>query len=111
MRIGEGDAIRRELLRTYASAEPVARIDSPHAYPFERGLTLWLCRDRKVPFARIVQHLMPFFVSRQTFIALTDPAKITTVVVWTTNEIYDAWRASPQRAAAGASRRRRLQVS
>ena len=23
--------------------------------------------DRKVPFARIVQHLMPFFVSRQTF--------------------------------------------
>ena len=50
-RIGEVGAIRRELLRTYASAEPVARIDSPHAYPFERGLTLWLCRDRKVPFA------------------------------------------------------------
>ena len=40
------------------------------------------------------------FISRQTLIALADPAKITTLVVWTTNEIYDAWRASPQRAAA-----------
>ena len=29
-----------------------------------------------------------------------DPAKITTLVVWTSNDIYDAWRASPQRAAA-----------
>src|SRR5215813_138992 len=40
------------------------------------------------------------FVSRQTLIALADPAKITTLVVWTSNEIYDAWRASPQRAVA-----------
>ena len=46
------------------------------------------------------QSRAPGFVSRQTFIALSDPAKITTVVVWTTNEIYDAWRASPQRTAA-----------
>ena len=46
------------------------------------------------------QSRAPGFVRRQTFIALSDPAKITTVVVWTTNEIYDAWRASPQRAAA-----------
>ena len=46
------------------------------------------------------------FVSRQTLIALADPAKITTLVVWTTSEIYDAWRVSPQRAAAmkGADR-------
>jgi heme-degrading monooxygenase HmoA len=29
-----------------------------------------------------------------------DPTKITTLVVWTSNEIYDAWRASPARAAA-----------
>jgi heme-degrading monooxygenase HmoA len=40
------------------------------------------------------------FVSRQTFIALADPAKISTLVVWTSNDIYDAWRASPERAAA-----------
>jgi heme-degrading monooxygenase HmoA len=46
------------------------------------------------------QSKAPGFVSRQTLIALADPAKITTLVVWTTNDIYDAWRASPQRAAA-----------
>ena len=40
------------------------------------------------------------FVSRQTLYALTDPTKITTLVVWTSNDIYDAWRASPARAAA-----------
>lgn len=52
------------------------------------------------------QSKAPGFVSRQTLIALADPAKITTLVVWTTNEIYDAWRVSPQRAAAmsGADR-------
>ena len=52
------------------------------------------------------QSKAPGFVSRQTFIALADPAKITTLVVWTSNDIYDAWRASPQRAAAmsGADR-------
>ncbi len=45
------------------------------------------------------------FKSRQTFHSLADPAKITTVVVWESNEIYDAWRASPERtvAMAGAS--------
>jgi heme-degrading monooxygenase HmoA len=46
------------------------------------------------------QSKAPGFVSRQTLIGLADPAKITTLVVWTTNDIYDAWRASPQRAAA-----------
>jgi heme-degrading monooxygenase HmoA len=48
------------------------------------------------------QSKAPGFVSRQTLIALADPAKITTLVVWTSNDIYDAWRASPQRAAAMA---------
>lgn len=46
------------------------------------------------------QSKAPGFVSRQTLVALADPAKITTLVVWTGNEVYDAWRASPQRAAA-----------
>ena len=46
------------------------------------------------------QSKAPGFVSRQTLIALADPTKITTLVVWTSNEIYDAWRASPERTAA-----------
>jgi heme-degrading monooxygenase HmoA len=40
------------------------------------------------------------FVSRQTLVAHADPAKISTLVVWTSNETYDAWRASPERAVA-----------
>jgi heme-degrading monooxygenase HmoA len=52
------------------------------------------------------QSRAPGFVARHTLIAHADPAKISTLVVWTSNEIYDAWRASPQRAAAmmGAER-------
>jgi heme-degrading monooxygenase HmoA len=52
------------------------------------------------------QSRAPGFVSRQTLIALADLAKITTLVVWTSNDIYDAWRASPERVAAmsGAER-------
>ncbi len=41
----------------------------------------------------------PGFVSRQTLYSLSDPTKITTLVLWESNEIYDAWRASPERAA------------
>lgn len=48
----------------------------------------------------MAQSKAPGFVSRQTLYALSDPTKITTLVVWTSNEIYDAWRASPERAAA-----------
>ena len=46
------------------------------------------------------------FVSRQTFYSISDPAKITTMVKWDSNEIYDEWRASPERAAVmkGAER-------
>ncbi len=40
------------------------------------------------------------FGARQTMYSLTDPAKITTLVTWQSNEIYDAWRASPERARA-----------
>lgn len=42
------------------------------------------------------------FVSRQTLYSLTDPTKITTLVLWDSNEIYDQWRASPERARAMA---------
>ena len=49
---GTPEAMRARLLQTYASVEPVAQIDPPYAQPIERGLTLWLCRGRKAPFAR-----------------------------------------------------------
>ncbi len=45
------------------------------------------------------QSRAPGFVSRETMISLSDPAKITTLVLWDSNDIYDAWRASPERAA------------
>ncbi len=38
--------------------------------------------------------------SRLTFISLSDPTKISTLVTWESNDIYDAWRASPERATA-----------
>ena len=45
----------------------------------------------------------PGFVSRQTLYSLTDSTQITSLVLWDSNEIYDAWRASPERAAAMSS--------
>jgi heme-degrading monooxygenase HmoA len=42
------------------------------------------------------------FGARQTLLSLTEPTKITTLVTWESGEIYDAWRASPQRAEAMA---------
>jgi heme-degrading monooxygenase HmoA len=48
------------------------------------------------------QSRAPGFGSRQTFISLSDPTKISTVVTWDSNEIYDAWRASPERSVAMA---------
>ena len=69
---------------------------------------LWVKADRIDAAKKLLdrngyaQSKAPGFVSRQTMIALADPAKITTLVVWTTNEIYDAWRASPQRTEAMA---------
>ena len=46
------------------------------------------------------QSKAPGFVSRQTLYSISDPSKITTIVVWDSNEIYDQWRASPERAVA-----------
>ena len=45
------------------------------------------------------QSKAPGYVSRQTMIALSDATQITTLVVWESNDIYDAWRASPERGA------------
>src|SRR5262249_23919126 len=46
------------------------------------------------------QSKAPGFLSRQTLIPLADPAKITTLVLWTTNDIYEASRDTPQRTTA-----------
>jgi heme-degrading monooxygenase HmoA len=48
----------------------------------------------------LAQSKAPGFVSRQTLYSLSDATKISTLVVWDSNEIYDKWRASPERAAA-----------
>mgnify|MGYP001261283660 FL=1 len=50
----------------------------------------------------VAQSKAPGFGRRQTLISLNDPAKISTLVTWDSNEIYDAWRASPERAEAMA---------
>ena len=42
------------------------------------------------------------FGSRQTLVSRDDSAKITTIVTWVSNEVYDGWRASPARAEAMA---------
>jgi heme-degrading monooxygenase HmoA len=54
----------------------------------------------------LAQSKAPGFVSRHTLVAHADPAKITTLVVWASDDIYDAWKASSQRATAmsGADR-------
>lgn len=48
------------------------------------------------------QSKAPGFVGRETFYSLSDPTKITTMVKWDSSEIYDQWRASPERAVAMA---------
>ncbi len=50
----------------------------------------------------LAQSKAPGFGSRQTLYSLADSTKITTLVTWDSNEIYDAWRASPERSVAMA---------
>jgi heme-degrading monooxygenase HmoA len=50
----------------------------------------------------LAQSKFPGFASRQTVLSMSDPTKITTLVTWRSNEIYDAWRASAARASAMA---------
>ena len=50
----------------------------------------------------LAQSKAPGFGSRHTLYSLTDPTKITTLVTWDSNDIYDAWRASPERSVAMA---------
>ena len=50
----------------------------------------------------LAQSKAPGFFSRETLYSIDDPSKITTLVTWDSNEIYDAWRASPERTVAMA---------
>ena len=50
----------------------------------------------------LAQSKAPGFGSRQTLYSLRDPTKITTLVTWDSDEIYDIWRASPERGVAMA---------
>jgi len=42
---------REALLETYASVEAAGVTENPWAMPYETGLTLWICRGRRVPLA------------------------------------------------------------
>ena len=48
----------------------------------------------------LAQSKAPGFGRRETLYAIGEPNKITTLVTWESNEIYDDWRASPERAVA-----------
>jgi|TARA_B100000315_G_scaffold133534_1_gene123025 heme-degrading monooxygenase HmoA len=50
----------------------------------------------------LAQSKAPGFGIRQTLYSHADPAKITTLVTWESIQIYDAWRASPERKVAMA---------
>ena len=50
----------------------------------------------------LAQSRAPGFGSRHTLYSLTGPTKITTLVTWENEAIYEAWRASPERAVAMA---------
>ncbi|MCE2462768.1 MAG: antibiotic biosynthesis monooxygenase [Dehalococcoidia bacterium] len=72
-------------------------------------LTHHWAKEDKVAEARalldrngLAQSKAPGYGSRQTMVSLSDPTKITTLVTWESSEIYDAWRASPERAVAMA---------
>ena len=46
------------------------------------------------------------FVKRYSLTSLSVPSKISSLVIWNNNEIYDKWKTSPERKAAmyGAER-------
>ena len=70
-------------------------------------LTHHWAKDGKVAEARTLldgngsaQSKAPGFVSRTTLHSLNEPNKITSLVLWESEVIYDAWKASPEREAA-----------
>ena len=50
----------------------------------------------------LAQSKAPGFVGRKTMYSLSDETQITSLVIWDDEEIYEKWRASPERANAMA---------
>jgi heme-degrading monooxygenase HmoA len=50
----------------------------------------------------LAQSQFPGFAGRQTLLSQNDETKITTLVLWGSDAVYDAWRASDARATAMA---------
>ena len=50
----------------------------------------------------LAQSKAPGFVSRTTMLSFTDPTQVSSLVMWESNEIYDQWKASPEREVAMA---------
>ena len=48
----------------------------------------------------LAQSKAPGFINRHTLWSLSDVTKITTLVLWDSNDIYDSWKSSPERAVA-----------
>jgi heme-degrading monooxygenase HmoA len=46
----------------------------------------------------LAQSMAAGFSRRQTLLSITDASQITTLVAWDSEEVYEAWRASPARA-------------
>lgn len=68
----------------------------------------WAKQDRTDEARRLLdgngeaQSRAPGFVGRRTLYSLSDPTKITSLVIWKSDEIYEAWRASPERVVTMA---------
>ena len=72
-------------------------------------LTHHWAKDGRVEEARALlegngraQSRAPGFVSRDELVSLADPSKISSLVLWESADIYDQWKASPERAVAMA---------
>ena len=72
-------------------------------------LTHHWAKDGRVEEARALldvngeaQSQAPGFVMRYSLASKSDPSKLSSLVVWESEGIYDDWKASPERAAAMA---------
>ena len=48
----------------------------------------------------IAQSKAPGFCGRTTLVSLREPTKITTLVIWENEKVYEDWRSSPERVSS-----------
>ena len=48
----------------------------------------------------LAQSKAPGFVNRTTILSRSNPDQISSLVIWESDEIYDRWKTSPERAKA-----------